>query len=408
MTGRMWSDGGGSKTKALGRFKIHAMSNARVFQPNLQNRSNNGRSSHGRPNNGSPAPQRRPRLNTTITDLRTQIQRKESQGKQLTAVEHHIATKLSRSSLKPSLGSALLHAGKTLFVPGSVAALALACLFLVVGRAPRASEGQAVAKSESINFTEINAAASTAAEQLPADSTGAVDPGLNAVIDSVKETARVKLFDYARIDETPPAAAAAATEPEQQIAAVIPQGIDPELARKQGLIKFLAGMIAIHHPQIADCGAVAREIVEISSKEKIDPFFVASIISVESRFFTDARSKVGATGLMQLMPNTAKGVAKSKLGRSSTPELTDPNMNIRLGVHYIKELEQKYRGNRYLALAAYNWGPANVDKGARIPTSVSGYATKIMERTVKWRKHFSRAEASATAFNTAPAGRSQS
>ena len=406
MTGRMWSDGGGSKTKALGRFKIHAMSNARVFQPNSQSRSSNGRANIGRANNGSATPQRRPRLNTTITDLRTQFQRKESQGKQLTAVEHHIARKLSQSSLKPSLGSALLHAGKTLFVPGAVVALALTGLFLVVGRAPRISEGQAVAKSEMIDFTDTSAPASAAAILSNSDSTAA-DPGLNAVIDSVKETARVKLFDYARIDETPPAAEAAIA-PEQQVAAVIPQGIDPELARKQGLIKFLAGMIAIHHPQIADCGAVARDIVEISSKEKIDPFFVASIISVESRFFTDAKSKVGATGLMQLMPSTAKGVAQYKLGHSAAPQLTDPHTNIRLGVHYIKELEQKYRGNRYLALAAYNWGPANVDKGSRIPTSVSGYATKIMERTVTWRKHFSRAEASATAFNTAPTARSQS
>lgn len=336
------------------------------------------------------APQRRPRLNTTLTNIRSQIQHKESQGRALSEIEQHISKKISRQNLKPSISSALFAAGRTLFGPGVIVALSLVCVTLLVGRSPRT----AAAKADQPAVSELPAEGQGGVEAAAEFRSQKADDDLNTVIASVKDSARVKLFGYATLEAEP-----AAVEPPEQTAALqpapAPQAADPDLARRQGLIKFLAGMIAVHHPDIADCGSVARDIVEISTKEKIDPFFVASIISVESRFFTDARSKVGATGLMQLMPGTAAAVAASR----KAPTLTDPHTNIMLGVQYIKELELKYRGNRYLALSAYNWGPANVDKGTRIPASVSQYATKIMERTARWRKHFTRAEASATALN---------
>jgi soluble lytic murein transglycosylase len=78
-----------------------------------------------------------------------------------------------------------------------------------------------------------------------------------------------------------------------------------------------------------------------------------------------AKSKVGARGLMQIMPTTARGVAKRRgdtyRGASS---LYDPQLNIVLGSAYYAELLRRYDGNRIKALAAYNAGPSRVDRWA--------------------------------------------
>lgn len=87
-----------------------------------------------------------------------------------------------------------------------------------------------------------------------------------------------------------------------------------------------------------------------------------SIARRESAFLPQARSRVGARGLMQLMPATGKQVAR-KLGRRySTSKLYQVDENITLGSAYYKELLDRYQGNRVLALAAYNAGMHRVDR----------------------------------------------
>jgi len=166
----------------------------------------------------------------------------------------------------------------------------------------------------------------------------------------------------------------------------------------KSMVKFIAGLIAVNRPNIPDCGAVAASIVKLSSAKKVDPFFVAALISVESRFGQNEKSTVGATGLMQLMPDTANEVADSS--RSIKPSLTDVTTNIKLGIEYWNQLEKKYKGNRFLALSAYNWGPGNVDKvrstPSRIPSSVQKYARTIMERHASWLTHFRNAKLGAS------------
>ena len=79
----------------------------------------------------------------------------------------------------------------------------------------------------------------------------------------------------------------------------------------------------------------------------------------ESAFWTEARSPVGALGLMQIMPKTAEIVAgKLGLDPPSPERLTEPEFNIRLGTAYLGQLLQEFDGNRVLALAAYNAGPS--------------------------------------------------
>jgi soluble lytic murein transglycosylase len=94
----------------------------------------------------------------------------------------------------------------------------------------------------------------------------------------------------------------------------------------------------------------------------LDPALVAAVIYRESKFHADARSSSGAIGLMQLLPDTAKGIAVHTGGQKFVVEdLYDPEINVRYGSFYLRRLLRKYDDER-LALAAYNAGQANVDR----------------------------------------------
>ena len=82
----------------------------------------------------------------------------------------------------------------------------------------------------------------------------------------------------------------------------------------------------------------------------------------------EARSRVGALGLMQLMPDTAKQVARGEHLRFDNNQLLQPVFNIQLGSAYLRDLAQRYNGNRILATAAYNAGPNRVSSILRAQT----------------------------------------
>lgn len=95
----------------------------------------------------------------------------------------------------------------------------------------------------------------------------------------------------------------------------------------------------------------------------VDPALLFAISRRESAFAADTRSRAGAVGLMQLMPGTARQVARSlKLKRPRTQSLKRPPLNIRLGSRYIADMLKRYGGNPAMALAAYNAGPGAVDR----------------------------------------------
>ncbi|RYY75708.1 MAG: lytic murein transglycosylase [Gammaproteobacteria bacterium] len=104
-----------------------------------------------------------------------------------------------------------------------------------------------------------------------------------------------------------------------------------------------------------------HEQVKAAVREtSIDPHFIFAIAKQESAFNTDATSPVGALGLMQLMPTTAKQTAK-KAGLLFRPQdLLQADKNIHLGSRYLDELLGAFSGNRILASAAYNAGPGRV------------------------------------------------
>ena len=104
-------------------------------------------------------------------------------------------------------------------------------------------------------------------------------------------------------------------------------------------------------------------ITVYSRRHSLDPFLVAAIMRVESRFQPDAVSSKGARGLMQLMPDTGRWAA-GYLGINGYSDdlLYEPEVNIRIGAWYLRQLLNQFDGNLAVALAAYNGGPSNVEK----------------------------------------------
>jgi len=105
-----------------------------------------------------------------------------------------------------------------------------------------------------------------------------------------------------------------------------------------------------------------KEVVARAKEIGLDPAFVYGLIRQESRFILDARSGVGAAGLMQLMPATAKWTAK-KIGLPYTPALiADRDTNLKLGNAYLKLVLDDVGGSQAMAAAAYNAGPGRPRK----------------------------------------------
>src|SRR6266566_9130053 len=109
-----------------------------------------------------------------------------------------------------------------------------------------------------------------------------------------------------------------------------------------------------------------RQIVRGHARNyDLDPALLAAVIYQESKFKADARSASGAIGLMQLLPNTAKGIAVHTGGAAFRIEdLYNPEINVRYGAWYLRHLLDKY-GDERTALAAYNAGQDNVDRWRR-------------------------------------------
>jgi len=120
---------------------------------------------------------------------------------------------------------------------------------------------------------------------------------------------------------------------------------------------------------------LARDIFDIAREEGVDPDVAIGLVRTESTFNERAVSGVGARGLTQLMPHTARGVNPG----TRAEQLFDRRTNLRLGFRYLDQLVQKYGGNLRLALTAYNRGPGTVDRVLkRGGDPDNGYAGKVL------------------------------
>ncbi|HKB51531.1 MAG TPA: lytic transglycosylase domain-containing protein [Solirubrobacterales bacterium] len=118
-----------------------------------------------------------------------------------------------------------------------------------------------------------------------------------------------------------------------------------------------------------------EDVIRQQSREKgVDAALIAAVIYSESKF-GDRTSSAGARGLMQITPEAAKDIERHSGGTTfQLGDLSDPEINIRYGTYLLRELLDRYNGDVIAALAAYNAGPANVDRWGGSDLTVSNIA----------------------------------
>ncbi|WZL75015.1 lytic transglycosylase domain-containing protein [Clostridiaceae bacterium 35-E11] len=135
------------------------------------------------------------------------------------------------------------------------------------------------------------------------------------------------------------------------IVIIIVMGIGIMLNNSNWLLKMI---YPIHYEEI---------INKYATEYNLDPYFVAAIIRVESKFNEKAQSSKNARGLMQIASITGKWASEELNIDNYTEEmLFVPDTNIRIGCWYLNKLRKEFAGNVQLILAAYNGGSGNVSK----------------------------------------------
>jgi soluble lytic murein transglycosylase-like protein len=118
-------------------------------------------------------------------------------------------------------------------------------------------------------------------------------------------------------------------------------------------------------------GLYGKQIARAARRTGVDPRLLRSVIKAESNFNPRARSSAGAVGLMQLMPATAR--------RFGVKNRRNAGSNIMGGARYLRYLLKKYRGNKRLAMAAYNAGEGRVRRnGGKVPSYTKRYVNKVL------------------------------
>lgn len=113
-------------------------------------------------------------------------------------------------------------------------------------------------------------------------------------------------------------------------------------------------------------------IAKASRRYGIDGGLIKAVIKAESNFNPQAVSHAGARGLMQLMPATARSLGVS--------DSFDPEQNVMAGTRFLSDMLNRYNGDLDSALAAYNWGPGNVDKRSdRLPRETRDYLVRVKQ-----------------------------
>ncbi len=137
-----------------------------------------------------------------------------------------------------------------------------------------------------------------------------------------------------------------------------------------------------------------EDIIRQQAEEKeVDASLIAAVIYAESRF-RDQTSSAGARGLMQITPAAANEIERLSGGSTfKLSDLSDPEINIRYGTFFLRELLDRYDGDEVAALAAYNAGPSNADswggsslKIEQIPfDETRGYVAEVLDKKRAYR-----------------------
>jgi len=137
---------------------------------------------------------------------------------------------------------------------------------------------------------------------------------------------------------------------------------------------------AASRPSSLPSGRFEEIIRTTSDRYVVDPHLVRAVIKVESDFQSQARSRKGAQGLMQLMPETAR--------LHNVNNVYDPHDNIDGGVRHLRLLLDRYQGDLRLSLAAYNAGIKAVERHGGVPpfAETKEYIRRVLDHLDRYRK----------------------
>lgn len=171
-------------------------------------------------------------------------------------------------------------------------------------------------------------------------------------------------------------------------------------AELAGKVHYITQLITSIRPDTPAPKSLAFSIVQQARRANFDPILVAAVINSESTFRVGARSPVGALGLMQIMPDTGRFVARMENFAWNGPQrlTTDGDYNIKFGIRYLQYLLKLFDGDLKRVLIAYNWGPANLERalreGSRPPSSTIRYAATIIANHAAWAHRYKQQKSS--------------
>jgi soluble lytic murein transglycosylase-like protein len=164
-----------------------------------------------------------------------------------------------------------------------------------------------------------------------------------------------------------------ASTPPPGFASALAAAIGPAAGAKS------AGRTPALAPAPVEAGRLDALVQQNAATWQVDPALVKAVIANESGFDANATSKVGAQGLMQLMPETALSLG--------VRNPYDPQQNVAGGTRYLRGLLDRFGGDARLAVAAYNAGPGAVEKYGDVPpfTETQNYVQNVLSLYDKYR-----------------------
>jgi soluble lytic murein transglycosylase-like protein len=174
------------------------------------------------------------------------------------------------------------------------------------------------------------------------------------------------------------------------------EGARPPRAETDPSVAAIEGYLAARNTGLIreEVAVLARTLVAEARRHRLDLALVMAVMHVESRYQNFAISPAGAIGLMQILPSTGEELARREgIPWQGSQTLLDPATNVRLGIVYLRELSDRYRGDLRAALAAYNWGPGHVDRriqeGVELPSEYPNLVTQARAQRAIARVAFS-------------------
>jgi soluble lytic murein transglycosylase-like protein len=209
---------------------------------------------------------------------------------------------------------------------------------------------------------------------------------LGAVLRGARQAVTVMVTSFVVLGAVPdsfaPAGADLPVASVSSAALVPPVAAAPKAAEPANPLDKLFDLVSSCGPDLSEQESwrIAGALRDESARYGYDPLFVLAMMQVESGCSPTARGPRGAVGLFQLLPSTARAMARAcNLPWRGESTLMQPVVNLRLGLHYLWRLEQRYK-DKVLALAAYNLGPGRVDQLGPRRARSARYVRRIVSR----------------------------